>query len=208
PEAGGVRAMIWLNETERTWASTGPKKTWTGETKPDPMIVTRVFPSFDPEEGSAAVIEGLLAAVVPKAKQFGSEIETGGAVFVPKVRGMRRGAGGEVAWGRGGVRRVMEGAVRAVPSASGVPPAGVNVTRVVETLPKKRPPLIVRGVPPAAGPKLGLQKVKKGAADGEAWNEITIDAVAGVGPAVEEAGTGGGPVKGRQGAVRPTPPAR
>src|SRR5262249_59822151 len=84
--------------------------------------------------------------------------------------------------------------------------AGGSGPRVVERFRKKRPPLIVRGVPPAAGPKLGLQKVKKGAADGEAWNEITIDAVAVFAPTVEEARTVARPLKGEQRAVGATPP--
>ena len=77
PEAGGESTMIWLNETERTCASTGPKKTWTGDANPEPMIVTRVLPSLDPEEGRIAVIVGVAAPAVPNAKQLGSDSVTG-----------------------------------------------------------------------------------------------------------------------------------
>ena len=58
--------------------------------------------------------------------------------------------------------------------ASRVIPAAVKVARVVEASPKKRPPLIVREVPPVEGPKLGLQKVRNGETCGEGWNAMLM----------------------------------
>src|SRR5262252_4198021 len=58
PEAEGERTMIWLYVTEiGGGASTVPKKTCIGGMKPEPTIVTRVPPSFEPVEGSTDVIE-------------------------------------------------------------------------------------------------------------------------------------------------------
>src|SRR5258706_7038184 len=108
PEAGGVRTMIWLNETESTCASTGPKKTWSGATKPEPMIVTRVFPSFVPADGSTAVIVGVLGVAVPKAKQFGRDTTTGAVDLVPNVRVMEAGTDWGEASGKDGVTSVTD----------------------------------------------------------------------------------------------------
>jgi hypothetical protein len=127
------------------------------------MIVTRVFPSFEPEDGSTAVILGLLPAVVPKTKQFGRDTVTGVAVLVPNVRVIATGTDGEVASGKAGVTRVTDVAVTAVTRASRVTPAAVKAARVVAGVPKKRPPLMTRVVPPVDVPKLGAQNVKKGA---------------------------------------------
>jgi hypothetical protein len=170
------------------------------------MIVTRVFPSFEPDDGSTAVILGLLAAVVPNAKQFGNETETGVAVFVPKVSVMLTGTEGDAASGKAGVMTVTEVAVTAVTRASRDTPAAVNVTRVVAGVPVKRPPLIVRVVPPVDGPKLGLQKVKKGADSGEAWKAIKIVAEAVFEPTVAEARTVAKPTPLEQRAVVAVPP--
>src|SRR5207245_3913227 len=103
PEAGGESTMIWLKETDSTWASTSPKKTWRGEEKPEPMIVTRVLPSLDPEEGRTAVIVGVLEGEVPKAKQLGSESVTGWLDFVPKVSVIDTGTEEDTASGNAGV---------------------------------------------------------------------------------------------------------
>jgi hypothetical protein len=148
------------------------------------MIVTRVFPSFVPEEGSTAVIVGVLAPAVPNAKQFGSE-----RVVVPNVSVMLTGTEEEVASGNAGVTSVTEVAVTAVTRASRVTPAAVKVARVVDGVPEKRPPLIVRVVPPVAGPKLGLQNVTKGPVFGAAWKAIVIVAVAEFEPTVALART-------------------
>src|ERR1700726_884884 len=59
PRAGGEKTMIWVAVTDWIVASTPlkfealpePKKTWTGATKPWPMIVTWVPPSLVPEPG-------------------------------------------------------------------------------------------------------------------------------------------------------------
>jgi hypothetical protein len=136
------------------------------------MIVTRVFPSFEPEDGSTAVIVGVLAIEVPKAKQFGRDTVTGVLDLVPKVRVMATGTDGEVASGKDGVMSVTDVAVTPVTRASRVIPTAVKVARVVVGSPKKRPPLIVRVVPPTEGPKLGEQNVKNGATWGEGWNAI------------------------------------
>ena len=67
PWAAGVMATIWVGVTETTVASTPlkllalapvPKKTWTGDTKPVPVMVTRVPPSLVPEAGVTAKTDG------------------------------------------------------------------------------------------------------------------------------------------------------
>jgi hypothetical protein len=170
------------------------------------MIVTRVFPSFEPDDGSTAVIEGLLAAVVPNTKQFGRDSVTGAAVLVPNVMVMATGTEGELASGKAGVTRVTAVVVTAVTSASRVIPAAVNVARVVVGSPKKRPPLTTSVVPPAGGPKLGAQKVKKGATSGEVWNAIWMVAVPVSDPIVEVARTVASPAAVEQSAVVVVPP--
>jgi hypothetical protein len=131
------------------------------------MIVTRVFPSFKPDDGRIAVIVGVEGVAVPKAKQFGRDTVTGVADLVPKVRVMVTGTDGEVASGNAGVTSVTVVDVTPVTSASRVIPAAVKVARVVVESPEKRPPWTIRVVPPSEGPKLGAQKVKKGATCGE-----------------------------------------
>jgi len=170
------------------------------------MIVTRVFPSFEPDDGSTAVIEGLPAAVVPKAKQFGTDSVTGTADFVPNVRVMLTGTEGDVASGNAGVMRVTAVALTEVTSASRVIPAAVKVARVVVLSPKKRAPLIVRVVPPVEGPKLGLQKVKNGATVAEAWNLMEMVAEAFSDPTVTFARTVARPASVEQRAVVAVPP--
>ena len=101
----------------------------------------------------------------------------GWADFVPKVSVIATGTEEDVASGKAGVTSVTAVAVTAETRASRVTPAAVKVARVVVGSPKKRPPLIVRVVPPSGGPKLGLQNVKKGATCGAAWKEIEIVAV-------------------------------
>ncbi len=56
--SGGVMTMIWLKVTETISAWTPPKKTWTGDEKPEPRIVARVPPSFVPELGRIAETTG------------------------------------------------------------------------------------------------------------------------------------------------------
>src|SRR6185369_143749 len=112
-----------------------------------------------------------------KAKQLGRESVTGAADFVPNVRVMATGTEGELASGKAGVTSVTDVDVTPVTSASRVTPAAVNTARVVVGSPKKRPPLIVSVVPPSGGPKLGAQKVKKGATCGEGWNAIWMVAL-------------------------------
>jgi hypothetical protein len=127
------------------------------------MIVTRVFPSFEPDDGSTAVIVGVPDPAVPKTKQFGRNSVTGEAEVVPKVSVMVTGTEEDVASGKAGVTTVTEVAETAVTSAARDTPPTLNVARVVVVSPKKRPPLIVTGVPPVAGPKPGLQNVTNGA---------------------------------------------
>jgi hypothetical protein len=170
------------------------------------MIVTRVFPSFEPEDGRTAVIVGVLDVAVPKAKQFGRDSVTGAVDFVPKVRVIATGTDGEEASGKAGVTRVTDVAVTAVTSASRVTPAAVKVARVVVGSPKKRPPLTVRVVPPAGVPKLGTQKVKKGATCGEGWNAIWMVAVPVSEPIVAVARTVASPAAVEQSAVMVVPP--
>src|SRR5437660_6193983 len=146
-----------------TWTSTVPKKTWRGAEKPAPMMETRVFPSLLPEEGSSAVIVGVPEPAVPKAKQFGTVRVIGDPEFVRKVNVIVTGTEGDVASGKAGVVRVTAVGVTAVTRASRVTPAAVKVALVVAALPAKRPPLIVRVVPPVFGPKFGLQLEKNGA---------------------------------------------
>jgi len=119
---------------------------------------------------------------------------------------MLTGTEGDVASGKAGVMTVTEVAVTAVTRASRDTPAAVNVTRVVAGVPVKRPPLIVRAVPPVDGPKLGLQKVKKGADCGEAWKAIKIVAEAVFEPTVAEARTVARPAPLEQRAVVAVPP--
>src|SRR5262245_17952057 len=59
PDAGGVETTIWLNDTLTTFASTGPKKTWSGWENPDPKIETSVLPSSGAEDGTTAVMVGV-----------------------------------------------------------------------------------------------------------------------------------------------------
>jgi hypothetical protein len=62
PRAAGVLMRIWFAVTDRTVASrlvpAALKKTWTGATKPVPLIVTRVPPSLVPEAGVTEKIAG------------------------------------------------------------------------------------------------------------------------------------------------------
>jgi hypothetical protein len=96
--------------------------------------------------------------------------------------------------------------VTAVTRASRVIPAAVNVARVVVVSPKKRPPLIVREVPPVEGAKLGLQKVRKGATAGEGWNAMPMVADAVCVPTVAVARTVARPAADEQRAVVAVPP--
>ena len=70
----------------------------------------------------------------------------------------------------------------------------------------KRPPLIVRVVPPVDGPKPGLQNVKNGATWGEGWKAIRMVAVADSVPTVALARTVARPGALEQSAVVATPP--
>ena len=72
------------------------------------MIVTCVLPSFEPEDGSTAVIVGVPGVAVPKAKQFGTDSVTGDADFVPNVSVMLTGTDGDVASGKAGVMTVTD----------------------------------------------------------------------------------------------------
>src|SRR5215472_12274305 len=87
PKAGGESTTTWLKDTDTTVASTAPKKTWTPPcvSKPDPMTVTRVLPSFVPEDGRSAVTFGVPFCAVPYTKQVGSDSVTGVGRFVPRM---------------------------------------------------------------------------------------------------------------------------
>jgi hypothetical protein len=152
------------------------------------------------------VIIGVPAVAVPKAKQFGTESVTGAADFVPKVRVMLTGTDGDIASGKAGVTTVTAVVLTEVTSASRVIPAAVNVALVVVASPKKRPPLIVSEVPPAVGPKLGLQKVKNGATAGEGWNAMEMVAEPDCDPTVAFARTVAKPAPVEQRAVVVVPP--
>ncbi len=65
---------------------------------------------------------------------------------------------GEANSGKPGVRTTIWFEETDCTMPSLVTPLTVNCTRVVDTLPVKRPPFSVRGVPPSFGPKLGLQE--------------------------------------------------
>jgi hypothetical protein len=170
------------------------------------MIVTRVFPSFEPEDGSTAVIDGVLGVEVPKAKQFGRDTMTGVVDLVPNVSVMATGTDGDEASGKAGVTSVTVVAVTLVTRASRVIPAAVKVARVVVGSPKKRPPLTIRVVPPSGGPKLGEQNVKNGATAGEGWNAIWMVADPVSEPIVAVARTVASPSTLEQSAVVVVPP--
>ena len=136
--------MTWLNEADTTVASTVPKKTWTpDDEKPEPTIVTRVFPALAPEAGSTAVTVGVPESVAPYEKQVGRERTTGCGWFVPSVSVIGARADGAETSGKPGVVTVMALDVTDVTRPSLLTPLTVNVTRVVEGDPKRRPPFRV-----------------------------------------------------------------
>jgi hypothetical protein len=137
---------------------------------------------------------------------LGTDSVTGDADFVLNVSVMLTGTDGDVASGKAGVMTVTASEVITVTGASRVIPAAVRVARVVEASPGKRPPLIVRGVPPVEGPKLGLQKVKKGATAGEGWNEMEMVAEPDCDPTEAFARTVARPTEVEQRAVVAVPP--
>src|SRR5512145_2030180 len=215
PKAAGVRTTIWLNDTETIVASTSPKKTWTPPwaSKPAPMIVTRVLPSFAPEAGSTAVIVGVVLVVVPNAKQLGSDRTTGSAVFDRSVTRISTGVVGDVASGNPGVRTLMTSLVTLVTVASREMPLTVKSTRVLAAsfpahpeVGQKRPPWSASSVPPVDGPKLGSQNETKGPAPAAAgWKAIVMVAEALWLPTVDVARTTAVPGNSEHSAVRAAP---
>ncbi len=137
---------------------------------------------------------------------MGTDSVTGDADFVLNVSVMLTGTAGDVASGKAGVMTVTASEVITVTGASRVIPAAVRVARVVEASPGKRPPLIVRGVPPVEGPKLGAQKVKNGATAGEGWNEMEMVADPVCDPTEAFARTVARPTEVEQRAVVAVPP--
>src|SRR4029450_1137499 len=125
----------WFGATETIVASTPPKKTWTGDWKPEPMIVTRVLPSFTPEDGRTAVMTGVDGRAVPKAKQFGSESTVGFAVPLFKVTRISTGVEGELASGNPGVSTLITSFVTLTTVASRGTPSTMKRTRVSDASP-------------------------------------------------------------------------
>src|SRR5262249_36272165 len=122
----------WLKEMETTVHSTGAavpapglRKTCSGAENPEPMMDTRVFPSFEPDEGMTAVMLGVPVPTLPNAKQLGTE-RVIGELFAKKVSVIATGVELDVASGKAGVITVTEDEVTAVTGASRVIPSAVN----------------------------------------------------------------------------------
>jgi len=156
PLAGGVIAMIWVGLTDSTCASSvPPKKTWTGAEKPLPVIVTRVPPTFVPEEGRIAEMIGFESLV--NVKQAG-DTRVWPAMSTSISTGV---AGSPASSGNAGVDAVI-----VVPPPPIVPmawwttePERKMTGTVVPSVPSP-PPVMVIGVPPDTGPVCGLAQTE------------------------------------------------